>query len=96
MDGPSARVCIATAVYSALTQTKVDNFIAMSGELSIHGKIKAVGGVMSKVEAASRSGAKKVLIPADNWLDIFANFSRLEVIPVQDLDEVFKIALVKE
>lgn len=96
VDGPSAGVSIAVAVYSSMFKIAVDNTVAMTGEVSVHGRIKPVGGVISKIEAARRAGIKKVIIPADNWLGIFDEFPELEVIPVQKLDEVFKIALLPE
>lgn len=96
VDGPSAGISIAVAVYSSMCKMAVNNEVAMTGEVSLHGRIKPVGGVISKVEAARRAGIKKVIIPADNWLSIFGDFPELEVIPVQRLDEVFKIALIPE
>lgn len=95
VDGPSAGVSMATAVYSALKQIPVDNLLAMTGEVSVHGRVKPVGGVMAKVEAARNAGIKKVLIPHDNWLSIFSSFPGIEVIAVKDINEVFDLALIK-
>jgi Lon-like ATP-dependent protease len=92
-DGPSAGVTIATAVYSALLGLKVDNKVAMTGELSIRGLVKPVGGVVAKVEAARQAGAKKILIPAENYQEIFKEFKDVMVIPVERLDEVIEEAL---
>ncbi len=89
IDGPSAGVSMATSIYSSITKLPVDNWLAMTGEISVQGRVKPVGGVMSKVEAARKAGIKKVLIPADNWLSIFANFPDIEIIPIKELDEVF-------
>lgn len=94
VDGPSAGVAMATAIYSALQGIPVDNLLAMTGELSVHGRVKPVGGVMSKVEAARNAGIKKVLIPGDNMLDIFNDFPGLEVVPMGDINEVFAHALL--
>jgi len=94
-DGPSAGVAIALAVYSALTGRMVDNRVAMTGELSIRGEVKPVGGVVAKVEAAMRSGAKRVLIPQENWQDLFSQLP-LEVIPVRQIKEVLKLGLLPE
>ena len=87
---------MATAIYSALQQVPADNLLAMTGELSVHGRVKPVGGVMSKVEAARNAGIKKVLIPADNMLNIFNNFPNIEVCAVKDILEVFEQALLRQ
>lgn len=94
-DGPSAGVTIATAVYSALLGIKVDNKVAMTGELSIRGLVKPVGGVVAKVEAARQAGAEKVLIPAENYQEIFKEYAGVQVIPVERLEEVIKMALAE-
>jgi Lon-like ATP-dependent protease len=91
-DGPSAGVAIALGIYSALTEKKVDHRVALTGEISLLGEVKPVGGVVAKVEAASRAGAKRVLIPRDNWQELFREAS-LEVIPVQHLEEVIQLSL---
>ncbi len=96
VDGPSAGVSMATAIYSAIKQERVDNSVAMTGEISVHGRVKPVGGVISKVEAARGVGIKKVLIPQDNWLSIFESFPEIEVKPVKDIKEVLALALLKE
>ena len=96
LDGPSAGVSIATAIFSALNNVQVNNLIAMTGELSVHGMVKPVGGVCSKVEAARKAGVKEVLIPHDNWLDTFSSLADIDVTPVRDLEEVLGCALVKE
>lgn len=92
-DGPSAGVAIALAVYSALTGRMADNEVAMTGELSIRGEVKPVGGVVSKVEAAMQAGARRVLIPQENWQEIFSQLP-LEVIPVRQITEVLKLGLL--
>ncbi|MDD3022457.1 MAG: ATP-dependent protease LonB [Syntrophomonadaceae bacterium] len=94
VDGPSAGVSMATSIYSNLNNKLVDNMVAMTGEISVHGNVKPVGGVMSKIEAARRAGIKKVIIPADNWLEIFKSFPDISIIPVHELDEVFNHALL--
>ncbi|MCL6635103.1 MAG: ATP-dependent protease LonB [Peptococcaceae bacterium] len=93
-DGPSAGVTIATAVYSAITGLPVDNRVAMTGEVSIRGLIKPVGGIVAKVEAARQAGAGKILIPAENYQELFKDSGGAEVIPVERLEEVIQIALV--
>jgi len=94
-DGPSAGVSVATAVYSAIMGVVVDNKVAMTGELSICGLIKPVGGIVAKVEAARQAGAARVLIPAENDQDIFHEMEGIEVIPVERLEEVIDRALLK-
>ncbi|NLG32361.1 MAG: ATP-dependent protease LonB [Syntrophomonadaceae bacterium] len=94
IDGPSAGISIAVAIYSAITNSKVDNRLAMTGEISVHGMVKPVGGVINKIEAARRAGIRRVIIPADNWLKIFGDFAEIEVIPVQNLDEVLEKAII--
>ncbi len=96
IDGPSAGVSIATAIYSSLTDIKVDNTVAMTGEVSIRGFVRPIGGVTVKIEAARQSGAKKVIIPRDNWQQIFATYEDVQVIPVDTLQEVLEHALLKK
>ena len=96
VDGPSAGVAIVCAIYSAITNQKIDNTVAMTGEVSIHGKVKPVGGIVAKVEAARVAGVKRVVIPAENWQDLFASCDDIEVIPVTDISEVLNIALYRK
>ncbi|MNP63799.1 Lon protease 2 [compost metagenome] len=68
----------------------------MTGEISIHGKVKPVGGVIAKVEAAFQAGATTVIIPKDNWQALFADLNGLQVIPVESIQEVFHHVFGKE
>lgn len=96
IDGPSAGVTVATAVYSAINNIPVDNTVAMTGEVSIRGTVRPVGGIVPKLEAARQAGVKKVLIPRENWQASFQRLAGLTVIPVNTLSEVFAQALMQE
>ncbi|NOV04044.1 ATP-dependent protease LonB [Paenibacillus planticolens] len=93
IDGPSAGVSMATAIASAIHKIPVDNKLAMTGEMSIHGKVKPVGGVVAKVEAAFQAGATKVLIPKENWQEMFADLPGVEVIAADSIEDVLSVAL---
>jgi Lon-like ATP-dependent protease len=90
IDGPSAGIAMATAITSAIQGRPVDHELAMTGEISIHGRVKPIGGVLAKVEAAFQAGAKTVIIPAENWQSIFDNLDGLRVIPVDTVQDVFR------
>jgi Lon-like ATP-dependent protease len=95
VDGPSAGVGIATAVYSALKGIPVDNTVAMTGELSIRGLVCPVGGVTAKIDAAREAGAKKIFIPSKNWQHIYKAKNDIEIISVTQISEILEKALVK-
>lgn len=89
VDGPSAGIAIFCAVYSALYHVKVDNKIAMTGEVSIYGDVLPVGGVSAKIAGAKEAGAKKVLIPADNWQSQFSEMD-IAVKPISTVNEAIR------
>lgn len=95
VDGPSAGLAMATAIYSAITGVPVNNRVAMTGELSIHGRVKPVGGVIPKVEAAVHAGVETVFIPAaNNYRELLVGRRDIEVVPVSHLHEVLDAALL--
>ncbi|MTI95561.1 MAG: ATP-dependent protease LonB [Firmicutes bacterium] len=96
IDGPSAGVAIATAVYSAIKEQKVDHYCAMTGEVSIHGTVKPVGGIVPKIEAARLAGVKRVFIPRENYLHLFNTGLEIEVVPVDNLQEILAAAFETE
>lgn len=95
IDGPSAGVTMATAIYSAIKNLPVDNTIAMTGEVSVRGYVKPVGGIVAKVEAARQAGVKTVFIPVENYQDIFKELTDIEVVPVERLEEILERAVLK-
>ncbi|PKM82976.1 MAG: ATP-dependent protease LonB [Firmicutes bacterium HGW-Firmicutes-14] len=96
IDGPSAGVAVAVAIYSAIKNKPVDNKVAVTGELSIRGMIKPVGGIVAKVEAARQAGVKRVFIPRENYQEIFKDLDGIEVIGVDSLNEVFNESVIAE
>ncbi len=94
VDGPSAGVTMAIAIYSAIKGIPVDNKVAMTGELSIRGLIRPVGGVSAKIYAAEQAGACRVLIPKDNWQESYQGLS-VQVIAIESLEEAIENALIK-
>lgn len=96
IDGPSAGIAMATGIYSAIYKIPMDHTVAMTGEISIHGNVKPIGGVFPKVKAAKKAGAKKVIIPKENVQTILNEITDIEIIPVTHLNEVFEIALEKD
>ncbi|OGP70873.1 MAG: endopeptidase La [Deltaproteobacteria bacterium RBG_13_60_28] len=98
-DGPSAGVTMGTALISALTQIPVRRDVAMTGEITLRGKVLPIGGLKEKAIAALRARIKKVIIPEANLKDLVEipkNIKRrLKFVPVANMDEVLKEALVK-
>ncbi|PHV70353.1 ATP-dependent protease LonB [Sporanaerobium hydrogeniformans] len=91
IDGPSAGIAIFSSVYSAICNKSVSGEIAMTGEVSIQGDVCPVGGVYEKVLAASRAGAKKVIIPKANMQELLLNHG-VEIVAVERIEEVVEAA----
>ena len=98
-DGPSAGVTMCTAVISTLTNTPVRRDVAMTGEITLRGKVLPVGGIREKVLAAHRAGIKKVLLPKENEPDIAeipaAVRKQMEFVLISDVSQALDEALVK-
>ncbi len=99
-DGPSAGVAMVTSIVSVLTQNPVRRDIAMTGEVTLRGRVLPIGGLKEKLYAAHRAGIKTVLIPNDNVKDLTEipeNVKRdLEIVPVSSVDEVLHRALTDQ
>lgn len=96
MDGPSAGIAMALGIYSAIYRLPVRHNIALTGEISIHGKVKPVGGVYPKIKGAKAAGADLVIIPHENEQSLLHEVGGIEVIPVKEFKEVMELALVKD
>lgn len=98
-DGPSAGITMATAMLSAVTEKKVRSDLAMTGEITLRGRVLPIGGLKEKLLAAKSAGIKTVLVPKKNTVDVeelSAEITKgLEIIPVENMDEVLGAALTE-
>lgn len=98
-DGPSAGITMATAMLSAITKTKVRADVAMTGEITLRGRVLPIGGLKEKILAAKNAGIQTICIPKKNEKDLEEISSEikkgLEIIPVERLEQVLKIAFVE-
>src|SRR4029453_155096 len=99
-DGPSAGIAMVTAIVSVMPGIPVRRDVAMTGEITLRGRVLPIGGLKEKLLAALRGGIKKVMIPEENLKDLSEipdNVkSGLEIIPVSRMDEVLKHALIRK
>jgi ATP-dependent Lon protease len=99
-DGPSAGIAIATALVSEMSDRPVRRDVAMTGEITLRGRVLPIGGLKEKVLGAHRAGIKVIVLPKENEADIEdipeEVRSQLSFHPVETLEEVLKIALVPE
>ena len=98
-DGPSAGIGMVTSIISALTEIPINKNVAMTGEITLRGLVLPIGGLKEKLLAAHRAGIKKVLIPIENKKDLIevpkTVLDSVEIIPVKNVEEVLKVALIK-
>lgn len=99
-DGPSAGITMATAMLSAITEVPVKADVAMTGEITLRGRVLPIGGLKEKLLAAKSAGIEKVLIPFENQADVEEMekeiIEGLEIVPVKTMEEVLKQALVEK
>lgn len=88
IDGPSAGVAIMSAILSAMEERPIRQDIAVTGEISIQGRVKAVGGIFEKIYGAKQAGMTKVLVPKENAKDVPTDISGIEVILVETAEQV--------
>lgn len=96
-DGPSAGISICTAIVSSMTGIPVKRDVAMTGEITLRGRVLGIGGLKEKLLAALRGGVKTVVIPKENEKDLIdvpqGVIAGMTIIPVDNIDDVFKVAL---
>ena len=95
-DGPSAGITMTTALVSALTEKPVDRLVAMTGEITLRGRVLPIGGLKEKSMGAYKMGIKTIIIPKDNESDLYevdpVVKERVNIVPVETIDEVLEIA----
>ena len=98
-DGPSAGIAMCTALVSSLSRIPVRSDVAMTGEITLRGKVLPIGGLKEKLLAAHRGGITTVIIPDENEKDLVdipkVILKKLEIHPVSTIDEVLKLALTE-
>jgi ATP-dependent Lon protease len=96
-DGPSAGIAFLVSIVSALTNRPVKPACAMTGEVTLLGEVKSVGGIPHKIKAAIKAGRKKIIIPAENGRDLAqlgdAELAQVQIVPVRTIQEVIEQVL---
>ncbi|MDB5083510.1 MAG: ATP-dependent protease, Lon family [Bacilli bacterium] len=96
IDGPSAGVALFLLLYSSVFGLEIPQDLAVTGEISIHGRVKPVGGVYEKIFGARQAGLKRVLIPVDNKRDVPEDTGELEVILVETVEQALSVVFSKQ
>lgn len=94
IDGPSAGIAMAAGIFSAIHRIPIDHTVAMTGEISLTGLVKPIGGVIPKIKAAKQAGAKTVIIPYENQQSILKRIDGITIKAVKTFQEVLDIILV--
>ncbi len=98
-DGPSAGIAMCTSIISALTKLPVNRNVAMTGEITLRGRVLPIGGLKEKILAAHRGGIKQVLIPKDNEKDLkdipLSVVKQMKIIPVENMDDVVAQSIIE-
>lgn len=95
IDGPSAGLAVTMAIYSALKEQPIRRDLAVTGEISIQGKVKPVGGIYEKIFGAKQAGVQTVIIPEENLNEVPSGLKGIEIITVDRVEDALKIALVE-
>ena len=90
IDGPSAGLAIFLALYSAVTKTALPQDVAITGELSIQGKVRGVGGIVEKLYAARQAGMRRVIVPKENLREIDVALAGVQVVPVTSVEQLIR------
>jgi ATP-dependent Lon protease len=90
IDGPSAGLAVFLALYSAITKTPLPRDVAMTGELSIAGHVRGVGGIVEKLHAARQAGMRMVLVPKENERDVDRALGGIEIVPISKVDDALR------
>ncbi|CQR48051.1 Lon protease 2 [Paraliobacillus sp. PM-2] len=93
VDGPSAGLAMTLAIYSSIKKTPINHKVAVTGELSLYGEVRPVGGVPVKVRAAEQAGAKIILVPKENMDALSERFTGIKIIPVTTFKEALNYVL---